>query len=103
MAFGSYNSCTSLPARICKVIEEGATGKVGAISTSGALGLSGILQHRVNESCEGVKRPNFRRFVISARSWSGRTSVENTLTVSTLPLYFRSGEKNLPMPKRMQW
>ena len=41
--------------------EVGPTGKVGAISTSGTLGLSVILQHRVNESCEDVKRPDSGR------------------------------------------
>ena len=39
----------------------GATGKVVAISTSGALGLSVFLQHRLNESCEYVKRPDSGR------------------------------------------
>ena len=37
--------------------EVGPSGKVVAISTAGALGLAVFLQHRVNESCEDVKRP----------------------------------------------
>ena len=34
----------------------GATGKVVALSTSGALGLSVFLQHRLNERCVGVEK-----------------------------------------------
>ena len=41
--------------------EVGATGKVVALSTSGALGLSVFLQHRLNESCADMKRPDSGR------------------------------------------
>ena len=56
--------------------EVGPTGKVGAISTSGTLGLSVILQHRVNESCEDVKRPDSGRLFKrkSSKVWPYKTS-----------------------------
>ena len=48
--------------------EVGATGKVLALSTSGALGLSVFLQHRLNESCEAVNRPDSGREEACLRS-----------------------------------
>ena len=48
-----------------------------AIYTSGALGLSVILQHRVNESCEDVKRPNIRKLAhVPAPSVARPTAME---------------------------
>ena len=67
--------------------EEGPTGKVVAISTSGTLGVSVILQHRVNESCEDVKRPDsgrvFERKIFEILAFS---QTVHALCPSNLPL-----------------
>ena len=50
-------------------VEVGATGKVVALSTSGALGLSVFLQQRLNERCVGVEKAMFLGEFSNRKPW----------------------------------
>ena len=50
-------------------VEVGATGKVVALSTSGALGLSAFLQQRLNERCVGVEKGHVLGEFSSRKLW----------------------------------